>query len=85
MKMEAEKTLMQRLLDAGYPKDQIFHHESDLYVFVTPLTTDVLNKWLEDNGWRNLKNDPFLVGKFKDNITGRQMYDIAFQYYEEAK
>lgn len=79
------RTLKQRLLDAGYPKEQIFHHESDLYVFVTPLTTEVLDKWLEDNGWRKLKNDPFLVGKFKDNITGRQMYDIAFQYYEEAK
>ena len=84
MKVGTEKSLMQRLLDAGYPKDQIFHHESDLYVFVTPMTTEVLDKWLEDNGWRKLKNDPFLVSKFKDQITGNQMYDIAFQYFEEA-
>lgn len=83
--MGTEKSLMQRLLDAGYPKDQIFHHESDLYVFVTPMTTEVLDKWLEDNGWRNLRNDPLFVGKFKDQITGRQMYDVAFQFYEEAK
>ena len=31
-------TLLERLLDAGYPKDQVFHHCSDLYVFITPLT-----------------------------------------------
>ena len=31
-------TLMERLLAAGYPRDQMFSHESDLYIFVTPLT-----------------------------------------------
>ena len=76
------QTLIQRLIDAGYPKEQIFHHGSDLYVFVTPVTTKVIDRWLEENGWRKLKNDPFLVSKFKDQITGSQMYDIAFQYYE---
>lgn len=33
------KTLMQRLIEAGYSEKDIFHHESDLYVFVTPITT----------------------------------------------
>ena len=33
------KTLLKRLLDAGYPKAEIHHWQSDLYVFVTPLTT----------------------------------------------
>lgn len=26
------KTLLERLLDAGYPKAEIYHHMSDLYV-----------------------------------------------------
>lgn len=82
--MGAEKTLIQRLLEAGYPRKEIHHHGSDLYVFVTPVTTKVIDRWLEENGWRKLKNDPFLVSKFKDQITGSQMYDIAFQYFEEA-
>lgn len=36
------KTLIDMLVEAGYPKEDIHHHESDLYVFVTPLTTKVL-------------------------------------------
>ena len=78
-----ERSLMRRLLDAGYPKEQIHHHCSDLYVFVTETTTKVLDEWLEDNGFKRLKDEPFLVGKFTDQITGKLMYDIAFQYYEE--
>lgn len=85
MKATEHKPLMQRLLDAGYPREEMDHHESDLYVYVTPLTTKVINEWLEYNGWRRLKNDPFLCSKFKDQITGRMMYDIAFQYYEEVR
>lgn len=75
-----KNNLLQRLLDAGYPKEEVFHHESDLYIFVTEQTTAILDQWLQDNGWMNLKNDPFLMSEFKDRITGRRMYDIAFQY-----
>ena len=35
-------TLLEKLLANGYPKEQIFHHCSDLYVFVTPLTKKML-------------------------------------------
>ena len=79
------KTLMQRLLDAGYPKEEMYHHRSDLYVFVTPLTTKVIDEWLDDNGYRHLKANPLYVDQFTDQITGRRMYDIAFQYYEEVQ
>lgn len=79
------RPLMQRLLDAGYPCEEMDHHYTDLYVFVTPLTTEVLNKRLEDNGWRRLQNDPFLVSRFRDQITGRMMYDVAFQYLPELE
>ena len=76
------KTLVQRLLDAGYPKDQMFHHCSDLYIFATPLTRQVIEKWAEDNGWHLelVRQKSFLFSTFIDQITGRTMYDIAFQY-----
>ena len=77
-----KKTLIEMLLEAGYPKEDIHHHESDLYVFVTPLTTKVLEDWCEANGWhrRLVKDRSLLFGTFKDNVTGREMYDIAFQW-----
>ena len=36
--------LMKRLVDAGYPKEEFFHHYSDLYIFATPLTQRVVNQ-----------------------------------------
>jgi hypothetical protein len=74
------KTLMQRLLAAGYPKEDMHHHESDLYVFVTPLTTKVIQEYCAENGYNMQHHCPI----FKDQITGRKMYDCAFQYYEEV-
>lgn len=75
-------TLMQMLLKAGYPKEDIHHHNSDLYVYVTPLTTKVLEEWCRENGWHTklIKDKSFLFDVFTDNVTGRKMYDIAFQY-----
>lgn len=43
-----EKFLKQMLLDAGYPESEMYHHYSDLYVFVTPVTTKVINKWCSE-------------------------------------
>lgn len=73
------KSLMERLLEAGYLPEDIDHHYSDLYVYVTPLTTRVIEAWMKDNNYTdNLFG--FLIQKFKDQITGKPMYDIAFQY-----
>ena len=69
-------TLMQRLLDAGYPREEMFHHYSDLYVYVTPLTKQVIDAFYKENGW----DKEWHVQTFRDQITGRPMYDIAFQY-----
>ena len=69
------KSLMERLLEAGYPPKDIDHHDYDLYVYITPLTTRVLKAWMKDNNYTDT-----LVQTFKDQITGRMMYDIAFQY-----
>ncbi len=79
-----DKKLIERLIEAGYPKEEMYHHCSDLYVFVTPTTTEVIKKWCEDNEFRF---DHF-VSTFKDQVTGRKMYDVAFRYYpywEEKK
>ena len=69
-------TLMEVLEKAGYPREQMFNHNSDLYVFVTPVTTRVINDWCVAEG---INKEVFLE-TFKDNITGRPMYSIAFQY-----
>ena len=74
-------TLMQRLLDAGYPREQMFHHLSDLYVYVTPLTTKIVNNWCKEQCFLRSWHCPI----FKDQITGKPMYDCAFQYYDYWK
>ena len=77
------KSLMERLLDAGYPAEEMYHYESDLYIFATNNTASVIQKWCKDNG---LRRDLFCTF-FTDQITGRPMYDCAFQYtpYWEGK
>ena len=61
-----QKTLMETLIEAGYPKEEMDHHESDLYVYVTPLTTRVIDEWCKANGFNKNWHCP----TFKDQITG---------------
>ena len=69
-------TLMERLVEAGYPMEEMDHHCSDLYVYVTPLTWKVIDEWFKQEGLnRNL-----FVSTFTDQVSGRPMYDVAFQY-----
>ena len=73
------KSLMEVLLEEGYPPEDIDHHDYDLYVYVTPLTTEVIKEWMKDNNYTyNLYG--LFIQKFRDQITGRMMYDIFFQY-----
>ena len=74
------KTLMERLLEAGYPPEDIHHHYYDLYIYVTPLTAKVITEWADENGYDSNLRDGVFVQTFRDQITGRMMYDIAFQY-----
>lgn len=74
------KSLMERLLESGYPPEDIDHHYSDLYVYVTPLTTKIIKEWADENGYDNNLLGGIYVQTFRDQITGRKMYDIAFQY-----
>lgn len=76
-----DKTLLERLLEAGYPEQDIYHHCSDMYVFVTPLTTKIINDWCTEHKFNINWHCPM----FTDRITGRKMYDCAFQYYQISK
>ena len=72
--------LMQRLLEAGYPIGEMDHHESDLYVFVTPLTTKIIEQWCREHEYDRAWHCP----TFYDQVTGKLMYDCAFQYIGEV-
>lgn len=72
----AEKTLMLELLDAGYPREQMFNHESDLYIYVTPLTTKVVEEFYEKKGWSVYWQAP----TFWSETDGKLMYDCHFQF-----
>lgn len=74
------KSLMERLLEVGYPPEDIHHYYSDLYVYVTPLTTKVITEWLTNNGYDSNLRDGVFVKTFRDQITGRKMYDVLFEY-----
>ena len=76
--------ILERLLAAGYPKDQVFHHDTDLYVFVTDLTRKVIDEWMKEQ-FSNIRieNAPsFLFTVFIDQVTGKPMFDLAFQWHE---
>ena len=78
-----QKTLKEMLIEAGYPESEMDHemdhYYSDLYVYVTPLTTKVIKEWCKAHDYRMAWHCPI----FKDQITGRMMYDCAFQWYEK--
>lgn len=69
-------TLMEKFEAAGYPRKEMYHHESDLYVFLTPLTKRVIDEWFKEEGLTR----SLFVSTFRDQITGESMYDVAFQY-----
>lgn len=78
-KTDMYKTLMQTLEDAGYPRNEFDHHGSDLYVFACingVETRPIIDKWFAQNGL----SVAVFVEPFVDNVTGKLMYDCAFQY-----
>lgn len=80
----ANKSLKSMLIEAGYPEKDMFHYGSDLYVYVTPLTTRIFEEWCDIKGYdkSSIMKNEFLFDIFIDKVTGRMMYDIAFQWYE---
>lgn len=74
-------TLIETLLGAGYSEKEIYHHYSDLYIFVNDLTREVIEEWFTKQGL----NKKLFVSTFRDQITGKPMFEIAFQYYDFRK
>ncbi len=70
----SKETFYDRLVAEGYPVADIYHHESDMYIFVTPKTKALVRRSLDDGV---LLVRPAI---FRDQVTGRPMYDLAFQY-----
>ena len=58
---------------AKIPPEHIDHHESDLYLKVTPATTEIFNNYQYKGN----------VTKFIDNIDHELWYEIPFTYYKE--
>lgn len=71
------KTIMSRLIDAGYPRAEMANHETDLYVFATPVVYEVLEKYKQDTGISPV------YSSFIDQVSGKTMLDIAWAYDPE--
>lgn len=65
--------LMKAITAANIPPEHIDHHATDLYLKVTPVTTEIINNYQYKN----------LVTKFIDNINHELWYEIPFAYYKE--
>ena len=63
-------TLMEALEKAGYPRERMFNHNSDLYVFVTPVTTRVINDWCVAEGI-NKEEKSKLIATLMDQIKSQ--------------
>lgn len=70
------KSLFEALLDNGYPRNEIYNHYSDLLIDATPRAARIIGKWLKKNNY----HEDLWVEKFTDQITGKPMYSVAFQY-----
>ena len=54
------------------PPEYIDHYYSDLYVKVTPISTDLIEQY----------EDKFMVSKFVDNIEHKIWYEVPFGYFD---
>lgn len=70
------KSLFEMLIESGYPREDIHHWYSDMYVSKNSSTSQVIDDWIQKSG---IKRDLF-VDEFKDNVTGESMYEIKFAY-----
>ena len=73
------KGLMERLLDAGYPRHEMRHNGRDLLIPVTPMTSKAIDEWCAAFGYYK----PALVRTYTDDKTHEEMYECAYQYFNE--
>ena len=59
--------LMRRLVDAGYPREEMYHHYTDLYVYVNEISRPVIEQWCAEHGWRKIE---IVKQKLEDIVEG---------------
>lgn len=69
-------SLMKMLLDAGYPKTELRHYCSSLFVYPSELVNEVLNKYCEENG---VHREDFIM-MFYDSFSGKMMLELCDKY-----
>lgn len=70
------KSLMRMLLDGGVKREDMgtSDYNSDLHIYVTPLTTEIVEKWCKENGFNKQHHCP----TFTNAIDGKLMYECIF-------
>ena len=58
---------MRRLVDAGYPREEMDHHYTDLYVYVNEISRPVIEQWCAEHGWRKIE---IVKQKLEDIVEG---------------
>lgn len=75
------KGLMERLIEAGYPREELRHKGKDLLIPVTPMTSKAIDEWCAAFGYYK----PALVRTYTDESTRTEMYECAYQYRSEKE
>lgn len=70
MKKKLNVLELYNALKEQMPPEYIDHYYSDLYVKVTPISTDLIAQY----------ENKFMVSKFIDNIEHKLWYEIPFGY-----
>ena len=63
------KTLMETLIDAGYPREEMYHHCSDLYIFWTPTTVQIVVRFALDVTVRAAEGGTQMIEHIRDIIA----------------
>lgn len=70
------ESLMKKLLDAGYPKTELRHYCSSLFVHPSPLVEQVIDDYCHENDI-DMKS---FVTPFYDHWTGTTMLELYDKY-----
>lgn len=70
------ESLMKKLLDAGYPKMELRHSCTSLFVYCTPLVESVINEYCKEN---KVDRESFTM-LFRDSYSGKMMYELYDKY-----
>lgn len=70
------ESLMKRLINAGYPKTEMRHYCSSLFVYPSPLVEQVLDEYCKEN---EVMREDFVM-QFYDSFSGKTMLELYDKY-----